>query len=118
MKTLLMASLLALAGWSGDKRTQQPCACSQATSTSSDTLLSFTLGRYALHNVSKNEARELSECLPLKAGMTFQLDSTFYRSLCSCSTKRHCLKKVKFLAPDPLGAPSNDVGLVLEYAER
>jgi hypothetical protein len=80
--------------------------------------MTFTLGRYALHNVSKKEGMELSTCLSLKAGMTFQLDSAFYRSLCACSTKRHCLKKVRLMTPDPLGAPSSDVGLILEYEER
>ncbi len=118
MKALLLLSLIAIVNWPGEKRTQQPCACPQATNASSDTIITYTLGWYALHNVSKREGMELGTCLSLKSGMTLQLDSAFYRSLCACSTRRHCLKRVKLMTLDPLGAPASYVGLVLEYEER
>jgi hypothetical protein len=118
MKALLLYSLIAVVGWTGEKRTTQPCTCPQAIAANSDTLITFTLGRYALHNVSMKEARKLSTCLSLNTGMTFHLDSAFYESLCACNTKRHCLKSVKTMPLDPFDAPLSHALLVLEYEDR
>jgi hypothetical protein len=94
-------------------QTACPCA-TEKNEVSDSSLVELQRYRYAFQGVTKKEGRSLSKCTGLAGGQPVTLGQAFRETLCNCSPKRLCYKRLMIAD----GASSEPPTLFITYEER